>query len=197
MCRALVFGHSVSVLLLKAGQHPRANAPVPSFTLQLISALRLVVHQATFKQASVCPSRLTTRPGNASKQAVVQAIQRLEREQQTCGLPLSRFIDSIRPGKGKRKGRDDDGDEAADDGHHSAHQHDPHAALLQVCPQCIHWASQARRCTCCRHHELRQQSAACILAMRLAPRTAKSPAGGVRCTRLLACSGEASPEPSA
>ena len=128
------------------------------------------------------PSRPTTSPDSAGKQELVQAIQRLEREQQTSGLPLSRFIDSIRPGKGKRKGRDDDGDEAADDGHHSAHQHDPHAALLQVRPQRIPWASQARRCRCCGHHGLTKQGAACLSA------------AGVRRTHLLVWSGAASPD---
>ena len=65
----------------------------------------------------------------------VQAIQRLEREQQASGLPLSRFIDSIRPGKGKRKGRDDEGDEAGEDGPLSGQQLSAHEALLQVTPK--------------------------------------------------------------
>ena len=65
---------------------------------------------------------------------MLQAIQRLEREQQGSGLPLSRFIDSIRPGKGKRKGRDgDDADETGEDGPLSGQvQPSSQEALLQV-----------------------------------------------------------------
>ena len=63
----------------------------------------------------------------ASRRPVMrQAIQRLEREQLQSHLPLSRFIDSIRPGKGKRKQREEGGlDDDADDSQPSVRTRTP------------------------------------------------------------------------
>ena len=74
-----------------------------------------------FSSSATCMACCTAVAGRITAGPVTpvsaQAIERLEREQAESHLPLSRFIDSIRPGKGKRKQReegspDDDTDEA-------------------------------------------------------------------------------------